>query len=254
MIKLHRFATTWLRLRPWHYQAPAWPRALRLLGLVGSSRWTEPVPQWSFVLETSDRLLVVDAGSHPDPGPFDAANQWFFERCFQVVALDPLSAQMRRAGLDPEAVDTILQTHLHFDHADGLLDFPQAQVLVQDREVRFHQARPEGSRPRTWHPLRFLRVEGDHAVAPGLKLLATPGHTPGHQSVWLEEPGVLLLGDLAFDEPQFRSGGLPGISVNLGACRRSRQRVLRCQGLREVWASHDPLDRGPLRTARVDMD
>lgn len=240
MMRIHRFATAWLRLRPWHYQAPSWPRFLRLLGLVGSARWTEPLPQWSFVLETADRLLVVDAGAHPEPAPFDPANQWFFERCFQVLRLDPLSEQMRRAGLDPQAVDTVIQTHLHFDHSDGLLDFPRARVLVQDREVRFHQQRGEGSRPTSWQADRFVRVDGDYVVSPGITLLATPGHTPGHQSVWLEEPGILLLGDLAFDESQLRSGGIPGISVDLAACRKSTQRVLSWPGLRSVWASHDP--------------
>ena len=121
---------------------------------------------------------------------------------------------LRRAGAGPEDVDTVLCTHLHFDHVGWntrLVEgqwrptFPKARYLFAATEVDFTlgQQHPPGDefvaqsiRPVLDAGLADL-VATDHVVCEGVRFEPTPGHTPGHVSVWIESDGerALISGD-----------------------------------------------------------
>jgi glyoxylase-like metal-dependent hydrolase (beta-lactamase superfamily II) len=108
-------------------------------------------------------------------------------------------------------VDVVIDTHLHFDHAGGNTftggdgevrpTFPNAQYVVQRREYEFAATANERTAasyfPRNWEPVvragQFRFVEGELELLPGITLLPTPGHTPGHQSVLIASEGEQAL-------------------------------------------------------------
>lgn len=86
---------------------------------------------------TKVRLFRLDFGSHDDP---------------EATAV----RQIARLGLSPEAVQHIVMTHLHFDHAGGLPDFPHAQVHLHRREYEAMR------HPRTWIDLAYDKSDFSH--------------------------------------------------------------------------------------------
>ncbi|MFE5945456.1 MBL fold metallo-hydrolase [Streptomyces sp. NPDC056480] len=141
---------------------------------------------------------LVDAGVGPAEGP---GAPW----CPVPGRLPDVLAQ---AGIDRADVHTVVLTHLHEDHSGWAADaagrpfLPQARYVVQRAETA---ALDRVDPVWDWvvEPLRAAgrlhEVEGRHRLRPGVTLLPTPGHTPGHQSVLVERPDgrdVLITGDL----------------------------------------------------------
>ena len=115
---------------------------------------------------------------------------------------------IRAAGFQPDEVDLVVMTHLHFDHAGGgtvrnevgevVPAFPGARYVVQKNELAFSGIRnerirasylPENVEPITRAGLWDL-VEGETLLTEGIRLLPTPGHTPHHQSILVESEGA----------------------------------------------------------------
>jgi glyoxylase-like metal-dependent hydrolase (beta-lactamase superfamily II) len=126
------------------------------------------------------------------------------------------AAQLTDLDVDPSEVSYVVQTHLHFDHTGALGHFPNAEVIVHEREldaaqhaesaessgyVRADYDRPE-LRWRTWSG--ELDLFGDGAV----RLIETPGHSAGHTSVLLNlgETGPMLLTADASDNREMWEG------------------------------------------------
>jgi glyoxylase-like metal-dependent hydrolase (beta-lactamase superfamily II) len=120
-----------------------------------------------------------------------------------------LPHELASAGISPQAVETVVVTHMHTDHIGWVTDgvastplLPNARYLLQRTEIdTIERGNPA---VKTWlldpvratHQLRA--VDGDLLLRPGVRVVATPGHTPGHQSVLLEAESsqVLITGDL----------------------------------------------------------
>lgn len=116
-----------------------------------------------------------------------------------------------RAQVDPAEVSLVVLTHMHPDHVGGVLDgadprFANARYLLHEAD-RSYAELPDlsvytvRSRPdlRRLEALGVLELDpDDREVAPGIEVMHTPGHTPGHRSVIVDtgEANVLLTGDL----------------------------------------------------------
>ncbi len=127
----------------------------------------------------------------------------------------PFLDHMAEAGWPPESVDAVVCTHLHVDHVgwntrlvEGkwVPTFPRARYLIGRKELEHWQAEGEGEtkeilsdsvRPILDAGLAEL-VEMDHVISPEIRLVPTPGHTPGHVSVMIESEGesAVITGDM----------------------------------------------------------
>jgi N-acyl homoserine lactone hydrolase len=103
-------------------------------------------------------------------------------------------------GVRPEDVHTVICTHLDADHAGGHICFPDAEFVVQktNYELALASDNPRFAALReTWHQphLRYRMVHGDEVLCPGVELIESSGHVPGHQSVLVRLPqtGPVLL-------------------------------------------------------------
>ncbi|HEX2039812.1 MAG TPA: MBL fold metallo-hydrolase [Acidimicrobiales bacterium] len=115
---------------------------------------------------------------------------------------------VRRAGADPDGLAAVVLSHLHFDHC-GQQGALAAPVYVQRAELE--AARSPGYTVPDWAAVdgnRLRPVDGDEALADGVVVLATPGHTPGHQSLLVEDAGerIVLGGQCAFAIEELAAG------------------------------------------------
>ena len=110
---------------------------------------------------------------------------------------------LRSRSLDPEDIDTVIQTHLHWDHCQNTDLFRNARILVHPKELDYNRNPNRNDMNASWIIANMLdkwKVElvsdGD-SVAEGVSIIDTPGHTKGHISVVVEVDGekILLAGD-----------------------------------------------------------
>ena len=161
----------------------------------------------ALVLEVDDRRIIVDTCLGNDKER--ALPGWHMRSTDFLVDLE-------RAGFAPDTIDTVLCTHLHVDHVgwntvrdgDGWRPtFPNARYLIARQEWEHWDSDPgadavgpvlaDSVRPVFDAGLVDL-VETDHRVCDQVRLAPTPGHTPGHVSVWLESRGerAVITGDM----------------------------------------------------------
>jgi N-acyl homoserine lactone hydrolase len=179
-------------------------------------------PYFFFLIRHPQGVVVFDSGLHPalasDPesrlGP-DAAS---FR--LQLGADDHVEARLASVNMKPADVDVVVQSHLHFDHAGGLEALRHAPVLIQRRELEFAREPPVYQRDVYARAdfdlaLDWQQLDGDHDVFGDgrMRIVATPGHTPGHQSlmVTLGERVVILLADATYLLDKMRARRLPAI-------------------------------------------
>jgi len=109
--------------------------------------------------------------------------------------------------MTPGDIDLVINTHLHFDHCGQNAVFAHAACYVQRAEL--NRARQESPELYDWFGFmdaRFELLDGDTEVLPGLSVIATPGHTTGHQCVVVQSAAGspdLLIGDAAYTPRQY---------------------------------------------------
>ncbi len=134
-------------------------------------------------------------------------------RDMRRVEGDPILPALRLAGFDPGSVDVVAMSHLHFDHAGGLLDadgrkaFPRAMIVAQRAEWEVAlDDNPRNTAGYDQPELRLVRewgaegaADGEREVLPGVTVVPTGGHTGGHQGVVVRgrDRTVAFFGDLA---------------------------------------------------------
>lgn len=158
-------------------------------------------PCLGYVIMGGDKTILVDSGApEPDSGV----------KTFRPVLRDEgelLVPQLEKLGLKPDDIDLIINTHLHWDHIYGNNKIPKADIIVQEAEMDYYNnpfACDRGSYEKnketpfvsTFLP-RIKTVKGDAEIIPGVRVLLTPGHTPGCQTVVVDTPEgkVILPGD-----------------------------------------------------------
>lgn len=98
-----------------------------------------------------------------------------------------LDNALKAIGVNCEDIHTVILSHLHWDHAGSCHFFPNATFIVQEIEyeyalhpIKIHQF---PYRREEFEGLNFKFVNGDVELEDGLKLILTPGHTPGSQTL-----------------------------------------------------------------------
>ena len=134
--------------------------------------------------------ILIDVGLNPD-GLTDPENAWGPRASLikpELTEEDDIRNRLRELGLTTSDIRMVLLTHLHWDHTGGLRFFTHCPIMVQKAEYRF-AFHPDGfvsgqyMRNHFDYPLDFDLLEGDQIILPGVSVIKTPGHTPGHQSI-----------------------------------------------------------------------
>jgi len=114
----------------------------------------------------------------------------------------------------PRDAVCVINTHLHFDHCGGNRLFPGVPIHVQARELADARADDDYTIPEwvDFEGAAYVEHDGEAEVLPGVRLLPTPGHTRGHQSVLVDTPdGLIVLGgDVAYTFRELGSGATEG--------------------------------------------
>jgi N-acyl homoserine lactone hydrolase len=147
------------------------------------------IPIVCYLVQTDDgKNILIDTGL-PEIMPEEASD---FENGQDVIE------QLENIGLTPADIDTIISTHYDIDHAGRHAAFTKAHYVVQRVHHLDAASNPRfaANRPQWDQPMERIRlVEGDTELLPGLELIETSGHVPGHQSVLVRLPktGAILL-------------------------------------------------------------
>ena len=178
----------------------------------------ERMPVYVHVIDHPDARVLVDTGLtdlHPAVADMDPR-------------LMPLNTQ---SDVDLAGIDAVVNTHLHFDHCGGNHLFAGRPTYVQRRELDDALSKDDYT-IRDWVDapgVQYVPVDGEREVVPGVRLVPTPGHTPGSQVVVVETASrpVVIAGDTAvffggLDEP-----------------RTEGQRLVRALDPELVWLSHE---------------
>jgi glyoxylase-like metal-dependent hydrolase (beta-lactamase superfamily II) len=247
-MRVHALMTGRIGVKSRYRAAAGRTRIARLTSALLDSQFVE-IPVFAWAIEHPEGVIVIDVGETArtrDPGYFPAVQRpyWLSQYRFQLTPDDEIGPQLRARGIAPGDVRWVVLTHAHFDHTDGLYHFPNAEVIISRREwgdvQRFRSAHfgfpskyPPGIRPTLvdyvpdsvgafTHSWPLTRA-GDVRVVP------TPGHTPGHQSVILHEDGhdLFFAADASFDLASLHDGTLDAPAFNSGVTLETRQRILR---------------------------
>jgi N-acyl homoserine lactone hydrolase len=155
------------------------------------------MPVYVHVIDHPDARVLVDTGMtelHP-----------------LVADMDPRLRPLGKQDFDPASIDIVVNTHLHFDHCGGNHLFAGKPIYVQRHELDDALGKDDYT-IREWVDapgLRYVPVDGELELLPGIRLVPGPGHTRGSQMVVVETGArpVVVVGDLAvsfreLDEPQ----------------------------------------------------
>lgn len=203
-----------------------------------------PVP--AYLIETGEERVLVDTGLHPEAAA-DAKAHYGEADALAVAQLE-LDASVAEQ-VDLATVTRVVLTHLHFDHAGGLaLLPPSVPIVLQRREWEAgHDAAAVAKNfylPRDYSTVaeQVVLVDGDHDLLGdgSVRLLTTPGHTPGHQSVLVGER-LVLGGDVTHFASGLDDRRFPIFADDFAAQTDSAERL---RALRDAGATvrpgHDP--------------
>jgi N-acyl homoserine lactone hydrolase len=241
--------------RGWFERAEGPTAPLKALGIGVPTEEQVDVPIVAFLLEHPGAgLVLVDTGFHRSvaEGPRHERSRnlgaigRILARRTRMRPEQAVASQLRALGIEPADVGLVVMTHMHFDHASALSDFPGATVLLTRREWQAAWSRAPGIHgysPAQFDPRPDYRTFEFGTVTPGggapfertvdvfgdgsLKLAFTPGHTHGHLSlvVRLREREALLTGDAAYTMDTIRTGARPWRAEDGRAFERSVQQL-----------------------------
>ena len=218
---------------------------LMVLAIFGQG---DPVP--SYLIRTDDGInVLIDTGFSPE---MIAASQQSDTTEQYIRDAVPITDHLATLGLTPTDIHYLISTHFDPDHAGAHDAFPNAEIVVQ----RAHYQMAKGGTDRRyamnqshWDApgLRYRFVDGDTELLPGITLIETSGHVPGHQSVLvrLKETGPVLLTIDAINhagqrDPETRTvAGYDTDEASTRASTRKLRDIVAHEGVRLVIYGHD---------------
>lgn len=216
----------------------------------GEGRIRVPVP--SFLVEHPKGRVLFDSGLHRDTQTDPAARLGLSADVFRVEfrAGEDLAARLEAVDVDVGGVRYLVNSHLHFDHAGGNAQVPNAQLVVQRREWQAGHE-PDLIRANFYNPKDYdlghdvLEVDGEHDLFGDGHVVCLPtyGHTPGHQSLRLrlDDREIVLAGDACYLRRTLEELHLPPIAHAREQMLESLRhlRALQDAGAR-IFYGHDP--------------
>ncbi|MCL4439258.1 MAG: N-acyl homoserine lactonase family protein, partial [Firmicutes bacterium] len=177
------------------------------------------LPIIAYFIGGAEKKILIDTGT---TAPEKTAP---FHRPISQTPEETLTFNLNRLGLQPDDIDIVVNTHLHWDHCYNNRLFNKARFYVQREELRYavaplpihvlgYESQNIGMRP-PFIDCKYEVIEGDVEIVPGVSLIYTPGHTPGTQGVLVKTDNgkIFIAGDTI---PLFENWeGPPGFNVRL---------------------------------------
>ena len=211
-------------------------------------------PILAYLIETKNGRILYDVGCDYNKiaDPIQRAH-YYNPEVFEFGAPDMhdshrLPNQLAKMGLSVADIDVVFLGHLHFDHAGGLCDVCGAEVHVQADELA--AANPAQDLAYFDNEIvaqaNWQVKQGEYDLAPGVRAIASPGHTAGHMSLWVEMPKgapIILAGDAADLTENIVDEVAPGncwqdqTELAIASIRKLKNLAQREQA--ELWPNHD---------------
>lgn len=196
----------------------------------------------AWVISDGTRNVLVDTG----PSGEEALARGF-------EGMRSITEVLPEHGIDPETIDTVILTHLHWDHASAASAFPNARFHIQQSEIDFFLGdawrNPATSRFFSHRKMLTYLVSSGQTIAVhdraepllGIRLIRVGGHTPGSQIVAVETRQGLevITGDLIPMNRNYTQAIPTGILVDLLAVIRGRK-IIRDMRPHRIYTGHDP--------------
>lgn len=212
------------------------------------------IPFPIYLIEHADGLVLFDAGLDPDAAGDPAA---VYGEMAERIAIrfderHLIEAQLAQWGFSLADVGVVIASHLHFDHAGALKQFPHARILLGTGELDYAMAPERFSstwfRPEDWQGLDFDEIDtdvdlwGDGSVS----ALHLPGHTPGSLGALVRLPGssYILTGDAVHTRQAYESEIHYHGDVDSRTARATLRRLTSLADTEQagVWIAHDTDD------------
>jgi glyoxylase-like metal-dependent hydrolase (beta-lactamase superfamily II) len=223
---------------------------LKILRSTREERSPSPIPCF-LIRHPSAGLILVDTGLHPSIASDPASNLGRFTTWFMRPQMEPgqdVLTQLRDKGIDHSEIRMVIFTHLHYDHASAISEFPDATLIVNAAEWQYAATvrNPEfkGYRRQQYDyafDFRTISFDSDKVNSyasfgrtldlfgdGSIRIAFTPGHSAGHQSLIcrLKERDLVISGDAIYEEKQLEPGAsLPGVMNDSHNYRRSLQEL-----------------------------
>ena len=155
-------------------------------------------PVWAFLISHPTRgQALFDTGMHPA----DGGKLRFEHYRFHVPPGQDIAAQLEASGIAAGEMKTVVLSHIHSDHAGGVALLPNARIILNRLEEET-AARSSPTYRYVNHGHDKLLIDGDHDLFGdgSVEVLATPGHTCGHQSLRVRrfDRADVLAGDACY--------------------------------------------------------
>ena len=247
------------------------PETISIAGGDPSVRYREPVP--GVLVQVDGGWLLLDTGFNEPLVRDRFLRERFHGRNTDIHAellpteRDSLEVAFEIVGISPDDVTVVAVSHLHNDHAGGLRWFTdRCPVHAQRAELEYGLSAPtpDGDGPENHGFFRidyddpkidWVLADGDVEIAPGVRAVQTPGHTPGHQSFVIDLdatateaygfPGFVLAFDAAdlqrnIDD-ELSPGGIVNSTPQQGIESIQRLKSIAAQHGYQLVPGHDPV-------------
>lgn len=226
-VKVHLVSTGAVAVKT-RFRKARFAGRLAMLDFILDTKFTEWLPIWVMVVEHPEGIFVFDAGEIIEvnaSGYFKSSGflaDWFdtTQFKFKITREEEIDSQLKGLNIPLEKIKTMVLTHLHFDHTDGIKHFPSTEILVSQNEWQ----KPFGDLPKlypAWFKPTLVELNEEYDVfkkahylttAKDILLVETPGHTYHHCSVLLkmDEGYVLFAADICYSLQQLMEESYPG--------------------------------------------
>jgi len=168
------------------------------------------------LIQTDSDNILIDTGIGDLPEKY---NQYY-----KADRSQTLINSLAEIGLTPDDISIVINTHLHVDHCGNNRIFRDAKFIVQNSELEYaynpHRFQKGGYIKDMFEDIKFNTISGNHEVLPGISVIITSGHTPGHQAVVIDATDskigkkYIYCGDEAPLEENLQKRNITGVLFN----------------------------------------